>query len=251
MMTMPPHDSGVAHGGSGEHVHNGNLHNFYHATMHVALLLACAAEAAERRWGAHGSVTRSASVSSSSSSSTRVLVPRGTGLVALAYTLWLLIALFFIHTLLQEPTEALRHHLLVAPLALAAAAASADALAPRPAWLLARAYGLLLAGAWMMHMAASREYGWAAPYEAAAAEAAQTVAVLHFSWLALATATAVAVATALAPRGGGGSVRGAGARSKADDDDIGGGHNHHGGEDDDDEGVAVLPYERELRRMAA
>jgi hypothetical protein len=262
MMAMPPH--AAAHGDGG-HNHAGNLHNFYHATMHVALLLACAAEAAERRWGAHGSVTSATMTATtarrgaSSSLLPRVLVPRGAGLVALAYALWLLIALFVIHTLLQEPTEALRHHLLVAPLSLAAAAASADALSPRPAWLLARAFGLALTGAWMLHMALSREYGWAAAYEASPV-AAQTVAALHFAWVALATATAAALAAALAPRGGalrGGSGGGGSARSSKEDDIDG--HNGNGGGDDDDddddsgvgEGEAVLPYERELRRVAA
>jgi hypothetical protein len=184
-----PHEHGGGGGGGGSARHGGgtNLQNFYHGTMHAALLLACAAEAAERRSGA----------GSSGAGRNLGVVPRGTGLAALAAALGVVVALMAIHTALQPPAEALRHALLCAPLALAAAAAAADVAAPRRGALLARSYGLALAGAWMAHMAVARRAGWDAPYDEVAG-AAQTVATLHFTWYALLLLTAWGVAVCAA-----------------------------------------------------
>jgi hypothetical protein len=246
---------GMAHGGSGgAAAHIGasasNLHNFYHATMHVALLLACAAEAAERRWGAGakpaatGIVPRGCARAAYALHITCALrcadarTPhtrtRRLGLAALAFTLWQLVALFAIHTLLQAPTEALRHRLLCAPLALAAAAATADVAAPASAWLLLRGYGLALAGAWMTQMALSRQYGWEERFEASPA-AAQTVATLHFAWAASALAVAVA-AGACGARASGGQGAARAARRAARD----AARKDEGGD---------APQEGELRRL--
>jgi hypothetical protein len=146
----------------GEHQHGGNLQNFHHATMHVGLLLSCAAEAAERRLSG---------------------APRGLGLGSLAAALALVTWLLAQHTALQGSAEALRHWLLCVPLAAAAAAAAVDVAAPRRALLLARAYGLALAGTWMAHMALSRQLLWEAPYEPFPA-AISTVVTLHYAWCA-------------------------------------------------------------------
>ena len=148
------------HGGAGHQHGHGNLQNFYHGTMHIALLLSCGAEALERRLST---------------------APRGLGLGSLAAALALVTWLLAQHTALQGPAEALRHRLLCAPLAAAAMAAGADALAPRRALLFARAFGVALAGVWMTHMALSRELRWEEAYEPYPA-AIITVVTLHFAW---------------------------------------------------------------------
>ena len=148
-------DGGSQHGG-------GNLQNFYHGTMHVALLLSCVAEALERRLSA---------------------APRGLGLGSLAAALATVTWLLAQHTALQGPAEALRHRLLSAPLAAAAVAAAVDVISPRRALLITRAFGLALTGAWMVHMALSRELRWEDAYEPYPA-AIITVVTLHFAWCA-------------------------------------------------------------------
>ena len=153
----------MQHSGGGGHQHgHGNLQNFYHGTMHVALLLSCGAEALERRMSA---------------------APRGLGLGSLAAALAMVTWLLAQHTALQGPAEALRHRLLSAPLAAAALAAGVDVFAPRRALLIARAFGVALAGAWMAHMALSRELRWEEAYEPYPA-AIVTVVTLHFAWCA-------------------------------------------------------------------
>ena len=153
MTTQPGSGGGHQHG-------HGNLQNFYHGTMHVALLLSCGAEALERRVSA---------------------APRGLGLGSLAAALAMVTWLLAQHTALQGPAEALRHRLLSAPLAAAALAAAVDVVAPRRALLFARAFGVALAGAWMAHMALSRELRWEEAYEPYPA-AIITVVTLHFAW---------------------------------------------------------------------
>jgi len=150
----------MQHSGAGHQHGHGNLQNFYHGTMHIALLLSCGAEALERRQNA---------------------APRGLGLGSLAAALALVTWLLAQHTALQGPAEALRHRLLSAPLAAAAMAAGADVLAPRRTLLFARAFGVALAGAWMAHMALSRELRWEEAYEPYPA-AIVTVLTLHFAW---------------------------------------------------------------------
>ena len=149
-------------GGEGHQHGHGNLQNFYHGTMHVALLLSCGAEALERRMSA---------------------APRGLGLGSLAAALAMVTWLLAQHTALQGPAEALRHRLLSAPLAAAALAAGVDVFAPRRALLIARAFGVALAGAWMAHMALSSELRWEEAYEPYPA-AIITVVTLHFAWCA-------------------------------------------------------------------
>ena len=143
-----------------------NLHNWYHATGHLCLLLALGVDVASLRGCAS---------------------PR-TAVVALGLALGTVAALIAAHAGMQAPSERAQHMPLALALALAAGATLGDAAWPHePAWLGCRGYSLALTGAWMCRMAIARQRGWDAQFNASTM-ATSMAATLHFVWLAMALA---------------------------------------------------------------
>ena len=143
-----------------------NLQNFSHATMHLGLLLALICELAERRWP-------------------RIVPPMA--IFALALALGAIAVLLAVHASLQPAPEAAAHVPLALAFGMAAAATAGDGAWRRAGWLGARSFALALAGTWMCRMALARDHHWDEAFRAPMA--AQTVAALHFSWIAMALAS--------------------------------------------------------------